>query len=465
MQNKRTALLKHHQSQQPLLTRKGKGKAGTSEVHPELESLDKDYLMSVNQIPTQLSYDEDSPGWMNCNYYGEDGSEILPPMDRLSLELQSALLDRASKDSTANAERYTLCPGGLQPIVHSTSTGFSQPFLSSKPLVRHPAVEIDERYHQRYVQQSRRNHGLQEQDILPTPPDSSSPLWSSHFSPYYGQSFSSDTDFSLRMSNNAKKMHGVSIGFLQHQNLTTPALHAIVERGQCLYSYDTFSPLPENKNHKQVTDVWQKSEPSIISERYFRHVQPDRSIVPPLLSTARNGARRDVCNPADAQHTTALPMPPPELPQSWARNFLNTNAISVPGIISLTQPHLLSVSEENKSGVVESSLLKHAQDRPLRVPSHDKVDVSGKSLSSVDTLSANRPRTWSPEEDKSVALTPVLCHGSSLPKVRLPSLENQGNATQHCVGNDQQSQTRFGDSRKHRPKKFKEKPHTQGLIG
>ena len=192
-----------------------------SEICPELESLDKDY---VSQVPDQLSYDEVSFGRTNCSYYHDDDSKILPPMERLSLELRSALLDRASNGSTADTEQYLRCPGGLQPVVHSTSTGFLQPFSSSavdsqvdnpvRPLVRHPAVEIDQKYHQQFVQQSRRNHGFQGQDILPTPPDSSSPLWSSHFSPYYGQSFSSDTDFSLRMSNNAKRMHGVSIGSL-----------------------------------------------------------------------------------------------------------------------------------------------------------------------------------------------------------------------------------------------------------
>jgi len=192
-------------------------------------------------------------------------------------------------------------------------------------------------------------------------------------------------------------------------------------------------------------------------------MQPEQSIVPPLLSTTSNGARRGVHNLADAQHTT-MPMPPPELPQSWARNFLNTNAMLVPSIVSLTQRHLWSVSEEDKAGGMESSLLKPVQDRPIHVPSHEQVKFSGKSFSLVDTLSANRPMARSPEEDKSVALTPVHRHGNTLPKVRLPSLKKQGNATQHCVGNEQQSQIRFGDSRKHRPK-FKEKPHTRGPVG
>ena len=273
---------------------------------------------------------------------------------------------------------------------------------------------------------------------------------SSYFSPYHKQSFSDIDHVSPHIPNGAREIHGVSIGSLQHQNLITLP-HATANHEQGLYSYDTFNP-PENNNNKPARNMSQNTQPSSALERYPRHIQPDRLIDPPLLSIT------NVHKFTDTRHTTTMPVALHESSQFCNRNFPDASARKlVPGIISLEQHHLWSVPDEGRGGEVERPISKRTQCRPPHVPPREKTRISGESSF------PDRPRIPI-LEGKSVVSTPVLCQDNSIPKVRLPLLKERGNSTQHYVGSDQQLQTRFGDSRRQRFKKFKETRHSQGLV-
>ncbi|KAL4080332.1 hypothetical protein V8B97DRAFT_737674 [Scleroderma yunnanense] len=445
-QSKQSVLPKHHPSQPLLLTRKEKGMDGG--VYPRLRTLDEEYLMPANQIATHQPYNEVSVGWTDRSDYYRHDSEVLPTRGRSSLDVQIALLGRALKASNVDAEECIHCPGGIQPLICSTTTGFSQPFSGTtidshadnpaKLSAKYSVVEVDRKYNQQFLQQAGRRRGAQERDTLPTPPDSSSSLWSSYFSPNHGQSVS-EIDVSPHIPNNVEDLHGN------------------------IHSHDTSSFLPENKNNKSAPNMQQNMDTSSTLEKYLpymhalsgnihQHMRPGRSIAPPLppptkCPRAGDGLRSFI----DARQVVTLP----QSPQGWDPNFPNTNLRSVPRLIDLTQRSLWSVPEEDKGRVVASPLSRvHVQDRQAIGPSHGRVK---KSFSFVGASSANQPRTPSPERDKHPTLTPTFCHVTSPVKVRLPSLKEQGHATQPSVGGDRQSQTCIRYSRKHRLKK-KEKP-------
>ncbi|KAF9244970.1 hypothetical protein BU15DRAFT_59141 [Melanogaster broomeanus] len=113
--------------------------------------------------------------------------------DSRILEWQFALLRQALRDSAADIDPY---PRGLEPVIPPASVhGFGSRtlvFSLSHGLTNRSAQEGDnprelvQQYRQEHVyRQAPQNQKTQQQNFLPTPPNSSSPQWSSHF-PLFG---------------------------------------------------------------------------------------------------------------------------------------------------------------------------------------------------------------------------------------------------------------------------------------
>ncbi|KAG9316400.1 hypothetical protein JVU11DRAFT_2433 [Chiua virens] len=120
------------------------------------------------------------------------------------LEWQIARLRQALRFSLADMDSYGAFAGRLEPVIPAgVGPGFPQsyprifveprPNESISPTARQSPIEVTQQYrHQQLYRQALQKQKSQAQNILPTPPDSSSPQWSSHFSPYltYSSTFS-----------------------------------------------------------------------------------------------------------------------------------------------------------------------------------------------------------------------------------------------------------------------------------
>lgn len=403
-------------------------------------------------------------------------SNAFPVDNNRVLEWQLARLRHALRTSLADMDSYSAYPGRLEPVIPAAVVpGFPQsyprifveprPNQSVSPASRQSPIELAQQYRQQQLyKQALQKQKLQVQNILPTPPNSSSPQWSSQFSPYltYCSTFSPELVGSTE--------HPVSV---PSQKFRSGANASQYLRHDDVNDFDTSTNIPSAKTPQTVPNVnsaasfRQCSSSSSTLAKYIKQLQalspiahfspfqpvpPPNVPLPPLPSTDEStvGPFRGV------YHSSAAPTPPsPESPQTLSQGSSYHNARSMPPTRPI-QRRLSSVPEED-SAVLELP----TSVSPSRLQSRVATDSSS---SSHDGTTGHRIRYLEapladvtrktvipdlPGFESNLRAPPIAFHETSPVKVRLPVNK------EHNIREQTNDKGHHGHRKKHRYKKLK----------
>lgn len=412
------------------------------------------------------------------------------------LEWQLARLRQALRTSLADVDSYSGYPGRLEPIIPAAvSPGLPQSypriFVEPRPnesvssTTRQSPIEIAQQYRQQQLyRQALQKQNFQVQNFLPTPPNSSSPQWSSHFSPYltYCSTFSPELVGSTE--------HPVPVPTQKYR----PGAHASqylrhVYDGHEHDNFDTSTNISSAKTPPIVPNVnptasLRQSSSSSTLAKYIKqlqalspitHFSPFQPVPPPNapLSQLPSTDESTVGPFRNVYHSSVVPTPPsPESPQTLSRgSSYNTRSMASTRPI---QRHLSSVPEEDGpllelSTSVSPPMLQSqvttdsvsSTGHPMRYLEVPFVDVTRKST--VPDL---------PEFETNLGAPSIAFHHDTSPvKVRLP-VTKEHNIREHTSGyNERNRGHQHGHRKKHRYKKLKghattnEQAPTRGLVG
>ncbi|KAG1737705.1 hypothetical protein EDB19DRAFT_1717410 [Suillus lakei] len=353
------------------------------------------------------------------------------------LDLQLAFAQQSLQNTALN-QAY---PEGLKPIFpvsnHPRVTPaypkiFVEPRLNEvvNAAQRQSAMEIAQQYRQR------QEFRLKQQAGLPTPPSSSSPQWSSSFSPYQYPSVSPEMDIQntlglphhiqqaqrpfLDASHQARLLYD-----RQDNNVDTRFFDGNGGCGSMFSHHDRDIPSAVTRHPSDVSDGL---------TNYLRDLQALASQQPRYTSTTEPHLAAAARHPVSTGRTVVSVAPPsPESPGSRSRSVSYQQPRSVP-LARLIQRRLSSVPEEELSGLADTS----------SASAYRFTDCHERSLSSRDCSDDNAtPRRYHQEQhlgvpavshvsvpspdavDEYEAQSYSFPHGASPAKVRLPSAQEQ----------------------------------------
>ncbi|KAH7929854.1 hypothetical protein BV22DRAFT_1109620 [Leucogyrophana mollusca] len=334
-------------------------------------------------------------------------------------------------------------------------------YVASVNTPRQSAMAIAQQYRTHLQQQLRQK---QQQLVgLPTPPNSSSPQWSSNFSPYQGSSLSPDMDlpYHSRPSPN--------ISYAPHKQRSDPSHQLrrfVYERMGNLATgvapqtntYRSNGPSDSvDKTLKSLSSLSPQSEVSNKLAHYLRHLNaltsqssftspvhpgpPPNTPLPPVPFVT-NPISRGSTSHAYGGAVTATP-PSPQSPEARTRSVSYQQPQSVP-LVRPMQRRLSSVPEEDLSVFIDSSPNSQlARDRRRGLLSRGADALDGHSPAQrpdqqrqfLQVPSASyQSRTPSPEfsipNREYDPRTYALYHGASPARVRLPYVKAQGDYQQ-----------------------------------
>ncbi|KAG2043667.1 hypothetical protein BDR03DRAFT_1005674 [Suillus americanus] len=355
---------------------------------------------------------------------------------KLLLDLQFAFAQQSLQNIALN-QAY---PEGLKPVFpvsnHPRATPaypkiFVEPRLNEvvNAAQRLSAIEIAQQYRQR------QEFRLKQQAGLPTPPSSSSPQWSSNFSPYQYPSVSPEMDIQntsglphhtqqaqrpfMDASHQARLLYDH-----QDNNVETRFFDGNGGCGSMLSHHDRDVPSAVNRHHSDVSGGL---------ANYLRDLHALSSQQPHYAGTTElplAAARYPV---STGRTVVSVAPPSPESPGSRPRSISYQQPRSVP-LARLIQRRLSSVPEEELSGLADTSSTsayrstnchqhnlsprdysddnttprKYHQEQHFGVPA-----ASYASVPSPDSVDEFQARRYS------------FPHGASPAKVRLPSAQEQ----------------------------------------
>ncbi|GJE92208.1 hypothetical protein PsYK624_083610 [Phanerochaete sordida] len=302
------------------------------------------------------------PGNSFGNYSATSGFSPSPSMRSLLSSRSPIVLDPPGQFPQSRLAQHS--PLSSQ---HTSST-LNTPALSTQGGSQRAmsALEIAQKYRQQQIQQK------QAQSMLPTPPNSTSPLWSSGFSPYQDSLLSPEFLAAARMPNSAKDLTSQQSAFLHqvevlqqlrsadHARLGVSGRNAQAQipflapaaRIQDHIS-DAFD-MPRANNTSNATSYGgvplNSQQPRNIAPRFATAAQARPSPVgfqPPNPSNAPIGTRRPGSAGAGmASAQGAAPLNPPSIQQRGS--ISQQNPRSVP-LARLVQRRLSAVPEEDTS--------------------------------------------------------------------------------------------------------------------
>lgn len=415
--------------------------------------------------------------------------DMFPVDNNRILEWKLARLRQALRTSLADMDSYSAYPGRLEPIVPATvALGLPQSypriFVEPRPNesvsspTRQPPIEIAQHYlQQQLYRQALQEQKLQARNVLPTPPSSSSPQWSSHFSPYltYCSTFSPEL-----------------VGPAEHPvPVPSPKYWSGANASQYLRhdydrhehdkvnNFDTSTNTSSAKTSRIVPNVdsapslGQSSSSSGTLAKYIKQLQalspiahlPPLQQVPVPNASLSSLASTDECAirpPRSVFHSPVVPTPPsPESPKMLSRGCSYRNARPKAHPV---QRRLSSVPEEDNAllelstsvspsslqiqGAIDSISSNHdgATGHQIRYVEMPFVDVTRKSA--IPDL---------PEFESNLATPSIAFHHDTSPvKVRLPATKER-NVREQTSGHHEQSKEghQHGYRKKHRYKKLK----------
>jgi hypothetical protein len=274
------------------------------------------------------------------------------------------------------------------------------PEVLQVPSRRMSAMELAHQYQQQQLLK------MQQQSLLPTPPNSSSPLWSSEFSPYNHQSVS---PVSLR--------HQVVQEQLRDSETSNQLRHLVRERlGRNLthdYEIPSLAPAPQINPVTRLTYPGYELDPAtsqaltnLLASQDYQHLPPMSSEVllpvPHTTPTLPGYLGHDVRRYAAPRRDTLL-SPSHEEVRSTRGHPQHLLPRSIP-LARLMQRRLSSVPEEDCSTPFNRrspspQLMRHGADRPYLHPpaehGYQYADILGSSgsypASYLDSASLSSP--------------------------------------------------------------------------
>lgn len=432
-------------------------------------------------------------------------ADVFPVDNKRILEWQLARLRQALRTSLVDIDSYNAYPGRLEPVLPAAlAPGLPQSypriFVEPRPnesvssVTRQSPIEIAQQYRQQQLyRQALQKQKLQVQNFLPTPPNSSSPQWSSHFSPYLTYC----STFSPELVGSAE--HPVPVPSQKYRSGSNASqyLPHVYDRHEHdnVNSFDTSTNISSAKTPQIVPNVnstaslRQGSSSSSTLARYIKQLQALSPIahfsplqqspapnvpLPPLHSTDENtvGAFRSV------YHSPVVPTPPsPESPQTVSRGS-SYNIRSMPSIRPM-QRRLSSVPEEDSallefSTSVSPSRLQSQIATDSISSNHDGTTGHQVRYLEVPVVDVTRKSAVPdfPEFESNLG-PPSLAfyHDTSPVKVRLPVTKEHNIPEQASGYHEQNKGHQHGHRKKHRYKKLKgpvttnEQAPTRGLVG
>ncbi|KAG1867399.1 hypothetical protein F4604DRAFT_1777357 [Suillus subluteus] len=347
---------------------------------------------------------------------------------KLLLDLQFAFAQQSFQNTALN-QAY---PEGLKPVFpvsnHPRATPaypkiFVEPRLNEvvNATQRLSAIEIAQQYRQR------QEFRLKQQAGLPTPPSSSSPQWSSNFSPYQYPSVSPEVDIqnTLGLPHHTQQAqrpfmdasHQARLLYdRQDNNVETRFFDGNGGCGSVLSHYDRDVPSAVNRHPSDVSGGL---------ANYLRNFHALSSQQPCYAGTTElplTAARHPV---STGRTVVSIAPALPESPGSRSRSMSYQQPRSVP-LARLIQSRLSSVPEEELSGLADAS----------STSAYRSTNCHQYSLSSRDYSDDNTtPQRYHQEQhlgvpnpdsvDEYEAQPYSFPHGASPAKVRLPSTQEQ----------------------------------------
>lgn len=407
------------------------------------------------------------------------------------LEWQLARLRQALRTSLADMDSYTTYPGRLEPVIPVALTSglpqsYPRIFVESRPNepvsppTRQSSIEMAQQYrHQQLYRQTLQKQQLQLQNILPTPPNSSSPQWSSHFSPYltYSSAFSPESVGSTE--------HPVPVSSQRYRSGANAPQRHVYDRHENVNvnDFDTGTNIPSTQtilpNVHSAPSLRQSPSSSSTLAKYIKqlqalspiaHFSPLQSLPPP--NTSLSPLPSTDASAGAVYHPPAVPTPPsPESPQTLSRGPSYHNARSMVSSRSM-QRRLSSVPEED-SAFLELSMSAS----PLRFQSQATTDNipsghDGTTRHHTRHVDVTRRSAFPDLCESESNLGIAFHHDTSPAKVRLPATKEH-NIREQTSGYHEQSKEahQHGHRKKHRYKKAKgsaatnEQTATRGLVG
>lgn len=430
-------------------------------------------------------------------------SDGFPVDNNRTLEWQLARLRHALRSSLVDMDSYDTYPGRLEPVIPAAvAPGFPQsyprifveprPNESINPGTRQSPIELAQQYRQQQLyRQALRKQKPQVQCLLPTPPNSSSPQWSSQFSPYLTYCSTSSPEL---VDSSEHPVSAPSRNFRSGVNASQYLRH-VYDRHErdSVNDFDTSTNISSTKTPPTVPNVnsavslRQNSSSASTLAKYIKqlqalspiaHFSPLQPIPPPngLLAPLPSTDDGTVGPFRSVYHSPVVPTPPsPESPPTLFRGSSYHNARSMPQTRPM-QRRLPSVPEED-SAVLELS----TSVSPSRLPS--QVTTHGSS-SSHDGMTGHQIRYLAvpvphvdmtrktvipdlPEFESNSEAPTITFHETSPVKVRLPVNKEQGIREQA----NRKEGHQHGHRKKHRFKKPKgstatnEQGPTRGPVG
>lgn len=461
------------------------------QVHDDKRSAPSQVLLDIKTRQDILS----GPSWsegqsMPTNVGISDNfpndADGFPVGNNRVLEWQLARLRHALRTSLADMDSYTAYPGRLEPVIPAAvSPGLSQPypriFVEHRPnesvssAMRQSSMEIAQQYRQQQLyRQALQKQQLQIQNILPTPPNSSSPQWSSQFSPYltYRSTFSPElagsTEHPVPVSSqkygsgtNARQCFRHAHDQHEHNNVNDVDTSIDLSLAKTPQIMPNVNSAPSLRQSASSTSTLAKYIKQLQALSPVAHFSPLQS-VPQNTSLLSLSSTDESTGPfRTAYHSTALPTPPsPESPQMVSRrsSYHSTGSMTRP-----VQRRLSSVPEE------DSALLELSTS--VSPSSHD--GMTGPQARFVDVTRKSAVPDMQPELESDLgALTIAFHHETSPVKVRLP-VTKEYNLREQTSGYHEQNKEgpHHGHKKKHRYKKLRgpaavnEQATTRGLVG
>ncbi|KAF8135664.1 hypothetical protein EV363DRAFT_1415447 [Boletus edulis] len=318
-------------------------------------------------------------------------ADLFPVDNNSLLEWQLARLRQALRTSLADIHSYTAYPGRLEPVIPAAvASGLPQSypriFVEPRPneFVNSPTrqlpIEIAQQYRQQQLyMQALQKKKMQIQNLLPTPPNSSSPQWSSHFSPYltYGSTFSPELVGSTE--------HPIPVSSQKHRTGTDASQHPrhVYDRHEHdhVNNFDTSTNTLSAKtpqiapNVNSVPSLSQSSSSSSTLAKYIKqlqalspiaHFSPLQPVPPPNASLPPLSSNESTVPFRTVYHSPVVPTPPsPESPQTLSRGS-SYHGVRSMAPTRLVQRRLSSVPEEDSALLELSTFVS-----PSRLQSQD----------------------------------------------------------------------------------------------
>ncbi|KAI0093252.1 hypothetical protein BDY19DRAFT_922931 [Irpex rosettiformis] len=279
--------------------------------------------------------------------YGGLGDYIQPgssySVSSLASSRSPIILDPPSQlGYAARTARHSYSP------LTSQNTLLHTPVTTHQPSHRMSALEIAQKFRQQQLLHT------QASVMLPTPPSSTSPLWSSGFSPYQESLWSPD-------------VRGTSLGpispSLSQNRLTAPHLSGVPAahtRGQPT----TANTTDRNGRRKSALPIGVDSLSRRIPEHAFSSNAIDLSLLNPICGpTAGERSSAHVLAIADLQASPVAPRPPPNTPlhtQTVKRHNSYVGNISSGALFdpTLPNPRALNVNRQHPRSIPLNRLIQ-----------------------------------------------------------------------------------------------------------